>query len=108
MNAISIATTLSHSLTPSPVPFAAASITFEAVRSIFSSTLPPVADSSVSGSMIFAIRNAAGALITDAVSRCGAYSSPSTPMYTASTEPAIVANPPVINAFSSERVIPGM
>ena len=77
--AINMAITLSHSLSPSDVPLAAASITLWAVRSILSSTLPPVADSWVSGSMIFAIRKAAGADITDALSRCGPYSGPRKP-----------------------------
>ena len=80
MKAISIAITFSHSFRPSVVPLAAASITLFAVRSMRRCTCLPVADSSVSGSMIFAITKAAGALITDAVKRCGPYSGPSSPM----------------------------
>ena len=52
---------------------------FEAVRSTCNSTFEPVADSSDSGSITFAMRKAAGALITEAVNRCGPYSSPSNP-----------------------------
>ena len=58
--------------------------------------------------MIFARTNAAGADMKLAASRSPAESGPSNPMYTASTEPAIVANPPVIRAISSERVIDRM
>ena len=58
--------------------------------------------------MIFAIRKAAGADSTEAVMRCGPTSGPIRPMYTARTDPAIVANPPVIRAKSSERVIRAM
>ena len=104
MNAINMATTLSHSLRPSLVPLAAASITLPAVRSTFSSTFPPVDGSSLSGSMILAIRNAAGADSTEAVRRWGPISGPRMPMYTARTEPAMVANPPVIIALSSDEV----
>ena len=51
------------------MPFAAASTTFEAVRSTLNSTLPAVADTSLSGFMTLAIRKAAGADRTDAARR---------------------------------------
>ena len=80
MNAINMAITLSHKRRPSVVPLAAASITFEADRLKRSSTFPPVSGISVSGSSTFAIRNAAGAESTEAVSKCGPSSGPRMPM----------------------------
>src|SRR4051812_7471414 len=76
-----------------------------AVRSILRSHLPAVSDTSVSGRMSFAITNAAGADMTDTVTRCGAYSGPRRLMYTAITDPAMFANPPIINALSSDIVM---
>ena len=52
-----------------------------------------------------AITKAAGALMTDAARICTPKSVPSSAIYNARTEPAIVAKPPVIIAFNSERVI---
>jgi hypothetical protein len=64
--------TLIASFTPSAAPWHIASRPLAVSRSIFACAPPRVGLRSVSGRRIFAITSAAGALITDAVSRCPA------------------------------------
>jgi hypothetical protein len=70
INANSIAPTLAARRSPSLAPQVAASSTLTVVFSKRTWTAPAVREVSVSGTRIFAMTNAAGADITDAVSRC--------------------------------------
>ena len=79
------------------------SSTLRWLRSSGADSRPWVADGSVSGIISLAMSSDAGAEMTDAATRCPASMPKLT--YAANTVPAMVANPPVIRAISSERVI---
>ncbi len=110
MKASNIAATFTASFTPSLVPFVMASSTLLPILSLLTSISWLIA--SVGGTSIFEKIMAAGAAITEAVSRCFANSSrstgsspPSMAMYAASTPPASVAIPPVITSRISDLLI---
>ncbi len=106
-NAISMAATLMASCTPCAAPPAAASITFDSLRSTSILSVPFVSGSPSSGRMILERIRPAGAFITLAASRCAAMLGKvpcSMPTYAASTPPATVANPPTMTVLSSEGV----
>ena len=100
---MSIAAMFRTSVMPCEAPVAAASMKFASCFSICILTVPIVTGFSVSGHMIFVMRNVPGAAMTDAVMRY--FSGAPMRTYASMTAPETCAMPPTIIVKSSDVVI---
>ena len=106
-NATSMAATFAANFIPLVAPLESASIILSSFLSSAIFISPKVSDVSVSGYIILAITNAAGALMMEAANKWPAIPgiSPNILTYIAMTPPATVANPLTIIAINSDFVI---